>query len=990
MATGKTIEAILRLAADVAPALAGMRQLRKEAEATQQGSQGSNAGTAAREATQAEQARSAATREERRKRRAEERAADAEALAAQRAQARAQRELDAQQRRERRAADEEERRRQRKERADKEREDLRASSAAQRAERDQARKLGQVAPQVTDIVTGLAGGQNPLLVALQQGGQLRDIFGSARGAAQALLSVFTPMRVAIGGIVGGAALLVTQIIAGHRESEQLRRTLALTGNAAGTSLGQINGLAQGIAAEVNVSIGLARDALGALLTVQGQTQGTLGATGKAVVAIAKLTGQSAEEVVKNFDDQAKGITDWATKANKAYNFLTPAQLAYIRTLEQQGRVSEAIRTVNNELAQTLAQRTAPALGTLERGWNAVKVRVGELLDALKELGRDNTAEERIAQLQRTIEGLQNVRANKGVATFGQILDPRSFEQQEADAQGELQGLNRDAARRQELAIQAQERDREIAQQSIENQQSLTAVTLAEATKRTAGILADLDRRQTAVELADARGLVSERDKALALNRIDQERLRAQLALQQAQRDEAARLVQFEKNEQAVRQAQARVTEAEAQITATRSRLTAAIGEAQRITDADALAKARERAKAWADVWAKAADQVRGLERDNALTAAGRLSDPQERASVQARLSTQDLQRQVDDTARELRVQIALAISPESRDALREQLGALLLESSAAIQEVARRAQVDSVRSQVGEQLEALRLQEERLNAEVERGALTTEQAEARKFAAREEALPQLRKLLELLQGLARTDGEKNAVAGLLLQLDQISDKTTELQRTMRGAAQSGLASMFTDIETGAERADRALGKMVLNFAQRMLDVLNQRLAEKLVKGALDALDSFKASSGGDSGAGGGGGWLSALSTWIASLFHTGGVVGQTAGATRAVAPWVFHGAQVLHSGGIAGLMPDETPAILRKGEEVLTEQDPRHRKNVRSGSPVIGNLNISVSMDGAGDGDAELARRLAGALNAAVEAKLADELRPGGMLYGRA
>lgn len=34
-----------------------------------------------------------------------------------------------------------------------------------------------------------------------------------------------------------------------------------------------------------------------------------------------------------------------------------------------------------------------------------------------------------------------------------------------------------------------------------------------------------------------------------------------------------------------------------------------------------------------------------------------------------------------------------------------------------------------------------------------------------------------------------------------------------------------------------------------------------------------------------------------------------------------------------HTGGIAGLAPDEVPAVLRRGEEVLTQADPRHRDN---------------------------------------------------------
>ncbi|HRP76274.1 MAG TPA: hypothetical protein PLN31_19470, partial [Azoarcus taiwanensis] len=41
----------------------------------------------------------------------------------------------------------------------------------------------------------------------------------------------------------------------------------------------------------------------------------------------------------------------------------------------------------------------------------------------------------------------------------------------------------------------------------------------------------------------------------------------------------------------------------------------------------------------------------------------------------------------------------------------------------------------------------------------------------------------------------------------------------------------------------------------------------------------------------------------------------------------------FAGAPRYHTGGIAGLRPGEVPAILKKREEVLTEDDPRHRFN---------------------------------------------------------
>ena len=57
---------------------------------------------------------------------------------------------------------------------------------------------------------------------------------------------------------------------------------------------------------------------------------------------------------------------------------------------------------------------------------------------------------------------------------------------------------------------------------------------------------------------------------------------------------------------------------------------------------------------------------------------------------------------------------------------------------------------------------------------------------------------------------------------------------------------------------------------------------------------------------------------------IGSLFHAGGVVGQTPAPARpGVPPWMWAAAPRLHAGGAIGLKTDEVPAILQRGEVVL-------------------------------------------------------------------
>jgi hypothetical protein len=107
--------------------------------------------------------------------------------------------------------------------------------------------------------------------------------------------------------------------------------------------------------------------------------------------------------------------------------------------------------------------------------------------------------------------------------------------------------------------------------------------------------------------------------------------------------------------------------------------------------------------------------------------------------------------------------------------------------------------------------------------------------------------------------------------------------------------------------------------------------------------------------GGAAGAGGGaagGDFLSGIGSVLAGLFHEGGVAGETGVRSRLVDPAIFLAATRYHSGGIAGLQPDEIPAILKKGEAVLTEKQmsamSARGKGADAGRPVTVVMNITT------------------------------------------
>jgi len=87
-----------------------------------------------------------------------------------------------------------------------------------------------------------------------------------------------------------------------------------------------------------------------------------------------------------------------------------------------------------------------------------------------------------------------------------------------------------------------------------------------------------------------------------------------------------------------------------------------------------------------------------------------------------------------------------------------------------------------------------------------------------------------------------------------------------------------------------------------------------------------------------SGALGGAGGL------FADILHAGGTVGSS-GPGRMVPAMAFAGAPRMHSGGWAGLKPDEVPAILQRGERVLSRREAAGYGQEQSSAPAI---NVTI------------------------------------------
>lgn len=306
-----------------------------------------------------------------------------------------------------------------------------------------------VPAQLTDIVVSLQGGQAPLTVFLQQGGQLKDMFGGIGPAAKALggyvLGLVNPFTIAAAAV----AVLGVAYYQGSEESERYAKALILTGNAAGTSVNQLAGMAERMA-EVRGTTGQAAEALTLLASTGKVSADNLEAIGSAATSFASATGTAIGDVVQQYAELGKSPVEASRKLNEQYGYLTAAVYQQITALVEQGRNQEAAALAQQTFAdaqQQMATKIRQNLGALETAWNSLGSVAKKAWDAMLGIGREDPLQDRIKELEGRIRkrdelgGYDNTVLERQLATMRQQL---ATEQQQTKEQSDQRKLNADA------------------------------------------------------------------------------------------------------------------------------------------------------------------------------------------------------------------------------------------------------------------------------------------------------------------------------------------------------------------------------------------------------------------------------------------------------------------------------------------------------------------------------------------------------------------
>lgn len=329
--------------------------------------------------------------------------------------------------------------------------------------------MRSVPAQMTDIVTQLAGGQSPLLILTQQGGQLKDMFGGVVPAVRAVGTYVAGLINPFTLTAAAAAALAYAFYAGNKEAKEFNNTLALTGNYVGQTASSFQGLTNQVAASANSSFGDARDVLLDLTKTGRYTASEIEGLGNVILRTSRVSGESLENVSKEYAKLAEDPAKWAAEHNQSMHFMDVATYQHIVALQEAGDRHAAVKAVIEATTAQVASSSVANLSKAGQAWRELTGWVSRFWEETKKgVSTGPTLQDRIDTLMGERSGIQgNARAAGRVAQIDQQVALLQEQQRMEQRAAEVQSAN---SRRQEAAIAAQQRIDKMADTVMSNAQ----------------------------------------------------------------------------------------------------------------------------------------------------------------------------------------------------------------------------------------------------------------------------------------------------------------------------------------------------------------------------------------------------------------------------------------------------------------------------------------------------------------------------------------
>ena len=259
--------------------------------------------------------------------------------------------------------------------------------------------------QFTDIATQLAGGQNPWLILLQQGGQVKDSFGGMIPMFRGLAGAITLPMVGATSLAVATGALVYAWYQGDSTLSAFNKTLVLSGNQSGLTADRMLTLSRAGQA-AGLTFNQARESLAALVNAGVRGGEQFDAINQSVARFASASGVEVDKVAEAFGKLTTDPTSGLMAMARQFRNVTAEQIAYVAQLQRSGDEAGALQAANDIATKGFDEQTRRLkenMGTLETWADKTGKAFKSMWDAILDIGRPESSADMLASAQKAFD-----------------------------------------------------------------------------------------------------------------------------------------------------------------------------------------------------------------------------------------------------------------------------------------------------------------------------------------------------------------------------------------------------------------------------------------------------------------------------------------------------------------------------------------------------------------------------------------------------------
>ncbi|MDY0920565.1 phage tail tape measure protein [Leclercia sp. CFBP8987] len=255
--------------------------------------------------------------------------------------------------------------------------------------------------QFTDVATQLAGGQNPWLILLQQGGQVKDSFGGVIPTFRALLGSISPVMLGIGALSSATGALLYTWYAGSSTLSDFNKTLVLSGNTAGLTADRMLTLARS-GQSAGLTFNQTSKALTELINAGVRAGAHFDDMSQAVARFTEASGVPVDKVAAAYGKLTTDPTSGLIAMAQQFHNVTAEQIAHVAQLQRAGNEAGALKAANDAATAGFNDQTKSIrdnMGSIETAADTLKRAFKSMWDAALDVGRPDTAQEMVTKAE---------------------------------------------------------------------------------------------------------------------------------------------------------------------------------------------------------------------------------------------------------------------------------------------------------------------------------------------------------------------------------------------------------------------------------------------------------------------------------------------------------------------------------------------------------------------------------------------------------------